>query len=233
MYTITNVTGRSYPDTDNGHRRPLDIDGSRLYPERSMKKQELTSDILKGLRRGTLQVRDERGTPVTIASLRDRGYAISESITPAEETQPDGTTETVHYRQLELVEVSPAGDEEAEPDASVDAEGESDVEEGGTEEDNGVNEEAGTGEEGGTDTTGDEAAGDASASNDDPRPPVIQTLADRGVITDDTAKSRPVTASTDMKAAAMVKIIEQIGDRLPDGFFDAEERKTVLAALNE
>jgi hypothetical protein len=183
QYVATNTSARSsFGETSD--RSVLNIDGSRIHPERTYTFREFTSDILEEMVNGNLRVETEVGAPVTIESLEREGLELKTKTVTERTTNVDGRVDRSreHYYL-----------EEAE------------------------------------ETSAEENSGSESPSEDDgeEESTVIDTLKKKGAIPED------AETSSDMNAAPIAKIIRSdIGDRIPDSFFEGETRKTVQAALD-
>jgi hypothetical protein len=198
QYVATNTSSRSGIG-ETSSRSVLNIDGTRLHPERTYTFREFTSDILEEMTEDNLRVETESGAPVTIDSLERQGRELKTKTVTERTTNVDGRVDRSHeVYYLEESEETDTVDEEESSEDVVEQDSEEDSEEDSSEED------------------ADEEETNA----------VIETLKNNGAIPED------AETSSDMNAAPIAKIIRSdIGDRIPDSFFEGETRKTVQAAL--
>ncbi|MCS4157662.1 hypothetical protein [Salinibacter ruber] len=241
MFTVQNTTQASTPGSPSD-RRVLNVSGTRLYPTDTMQVEELTSDVLKGIRSGDLRVHRESGAMVTERTLRERGLKIESSTQTSVTSNVDGRVRKKE-EVLGLVETAPEtsqGEEEAvseegateeavteeaateETDAEDTDIEKSDAEETATEEDE--SQGASTESAGAENASAEEASEEGGAEQEN----ILATLQEMGAVEDG------VETSSDMNAKPLRKLIGEYGSGVwPDGFFENEDRVTVRRALED
>jgi hypothetical protein len=230
-YVATNTTTRSGPG-EQSSRSVLKIDGSTLHPERTYHFSTFTSDILEAMKENNLQVETEQGVPVTIETLEKGGRELKTRTVTEMGSNVDGR---VRYENTEYyLEEAPEdadGEEQVDPDETDegDKSEENDEEDAQEDTEDEAPEDETTEEEAGKEETTEEEASDDSAgeeAGEEPGSGVIEELKAKGAIPEN------AETSSDVNAAPMSKIIRQVGDRIPESFFEGESRKTVLSELD-
>lgn len=110
MYTVRNASQASTPGSES-NRRVINVSGTRLYPTDEMQVEELTSDVLKGIRSGDLRVHRDNGAIVTEETLQKRGLVIEEETRTTLTSNVDGRVRKKET-MLRLVEQAPEGGSE-------------------------------------------------------------------------------------------------------------------------
>ena len=241
MFPVKNTTQASTPGSPSD-RRVLNVSGTRLYPTDTMQVEELTSDVLKGIRSGNLRVHRENGALVTERTLRERGLKI-ESITQTSVTRNvDGR---VRKKDAVLRRVEPAPEAagaESDQGDKDDAREEASAEEASAEEASaeevsaeevsaeGASDEEGLEEEN-SEGENSEGAGSEKESPEEgsaEEETILETLREMGAV------EEGVETSSDMNAKPLRKLIAEYGSEVwPDGFFENEDRVTVQRALED
>lgn len=109
---ITNQTGLSTP------RKVIKVNGRKLYPERTIQFDEFTSDILKHMMEGNIQVSSETEGIVTVESLKEN-YEIKKSTQTRIETTATGGTRQIKQPHYKLVEKDTKVDQEVQNSKEV------------------------------------------------------------------------------------------------------------------
>lgn len=222
QYVATNTSARSSIG-ETSDRSVLNIDGTRLHPERTYTFREFTSDILEQMVEGNLRVETEVGAPVTIETLKQDGWELKTKTVTKRTTNVDGRVDQSreHYYLEKAAEESDDTEETAGQESPSQAET---SEESGNEESG--NEESANEEPVGEDANEDAGAGEPDGSESSGENSVLDALKEKGAIPED------AESSSDVNAAPMAKILRSdIGSEIPESFFEDETRKTVLSEI--
>jgi hypothetical protein len=222
-YTVTNVSARPGPNVDS-NRQVLNVNGTLLHPERSMRSEELTSDVLEGLSKSYLRVENEAGATIDEEFLESEGLSIQTRERIENVSGIDGRVRqktTVYY--LEEVGGDEAPSEQPQDEEEPGGEG-------GPLEEEPSEEEPPEDEPSEDESSEDESSEDGSSGEKPAEKPksLLARLKDAGRVEEN------VTTSGDMIAKPLIKLIksEKISREMwPEGFFEEEDRKTVRRAL--
>jgi hypothetical protein len=228
-FVAENTTGRAGAATGSPERQMITLNGTRLYPGKTYRFDEFTSDVLKAMRDGLIQVQRSNGVVVSFEDLQE-DYEIKSGTRTANVPTGNGGTRRVQHEYLELREKEEAqyeevADEEAEESGSdVSAEESEQAEEEAPENDVDL-----SSEEAEEDTNEE----DASVETEE-KITFVEKLVESGEVTEDdllsTVSMDEISSSSDLKASSAADILGDI-DNIPESFVEEESRSTVTDVL--
>jgi hypothetical protein len=223
-FVAENTTGRAGAATGSPERQMITLNGTRLYPGKTYRFDEFTSDVLKAMRDGLIQVQRSNGVVVSFEDLQE-DYEIKSGTRTANVPTGNGGTRRVQHEYLELREKEEVAVEEPEESgAEVSAEESGQSEEETPEDD--------------VDPSSEEAEEEISEEDASVETEEETTFADKlvesGEVTEDdllsTVSMNEISSSSDLKASSAADILGDI-DNIPESFVEEESRSTVTDVL--
>lgn len=215
-FVAENTTGRSGAATGSPERQMITLNGTRLYPGKTYRFDEFTSDVLKAMRDGLIQVQRSNGVVVSFEDLQE-DYEIKSGTRTANVPTGSGGARRVQHEYLELCEKEEAQVEEVaseEPEESV---LEEPVEESEQDEEKVTEDE--------TESSFEEAEEGLT---------FVEELVENGEVTENdllsTVSLDEISSSSDLKASSAADILGDI-DNIPESFVEEESRSTVTDVL--
>lgn len=228
-FVAENTTGRSGAATESPERQMITLNGTRLYPGKTYRFDDFTSDVLKAMRDGLIQVQRSNGVVVSFEDLQE-DYEIKSGTRTANVPTGNGGTRRVQHEYLELREKEEAQDEEVADEeagrsgSDVPAEESEEVEEGVTEDE----------PEGSLEETEEEASEEDASTETEEELAFVEKLVESGEVTEDdllsTVSMDEINSSSDLKASSAADILGDI-DNIPESFVEEESRSTVTDVL--
>jgi hypothetical protein len=222
-FVAENTTGRAGAATGSPERQMITLNGTRLYPGKTYRFDEFTSDVLKAMRDGLIQVQRSNGVVVSFEDLQE-DYEIKSGTRTANVPTGNGGTRRVQHEYLELREKEEVAVEEpeesgaevlAEENEQAEEEAPEDVEPSSEEAEEEISEE------------------DASVETEE-EIAFVEKLVESGEVTEDdllsTVSMNEISSSSDLKASSAADILGDI-DNIPESFVEEESRSTVTDVL--